>query len=81
MGRKTGSGFYEWSDNQAVRSREPLEPKLSDEISRRMLARMVDECKKAVQEGVVDSADDADAGMIFGTGFPSFRGGPINWAN
>ena len=46
-----------------------------------MLAPMVDECKKAVQEGVVDSADDADAGMILGTGFPSFRGGPINWAN
>ena len=46
-----------------------------------MLAPMVDECKKAVQEGVVDSSDDADAGMIFGTGFPSFRGGPINWAN
>ena len=81
LGRKTGSGFYEWSDNRAVRSREPLEPKLSDEISRRMLAPMVDECKKAVQEGVVDSSDDADAGMIFGTGFPSFRGGPINWAN
>lgn len=81
LGRKTGSGFYEWSDNRAVRSREPLEPKLSDDISRRMLAPMVDECKKAVQEGVVDSSDDADAGMIFGTGFPSFRGGPINWAN
>ena len=81
LGRKTGSGFYEWSDNRAVRSREPLEPKVSDDISRRMLTPMVDECKKAVQEGVVDSSDDADAGMIFGTGFPSFRGGPINWAN
>ena len=80
LGRKTGSGFYEWVENRAVRSREPLEPKLSDDISRRMLAPMVDECKKAVQEGVVDSSDDADAGMIFGTGFPSFRGGPINWA-
>jgi len=79
LGRKTGSGFYNWSENRAVRSREPLEPKLSDDIARLMLAPMVDECKKAVQEGVVECSDDADAGMIFGTGFPSFRGGPINW--
>ena len=81
LGRKTGSGFYDWSDNRAVRSRQPLEPKLSDDIARRMLAPMVDECLKAVQEGVVDSSDDADAGMIFGTGFPGFRGGPINWTS
>ena len=79
LGRKTGSGFYNWSENRAVRSREPLEPKLSDDIARLMPAPMVDECKKAVQEGVVESSDDADAGMIFGTGFPSFRGGPLNW--
>ena len=81
LGRKTGSGFYEWSENRAVRSRESLEPKVSNKMARRMLAPMVDECRKAVQEGVVDSADDADAGMIFGTGFPGFRGGPINWAS
>ena len=81
LGRKTGSGFYDWSENRAVRSRQPLEPKHSDDIARHMLAPMVEECIKAVQEGVVDSSDDADAGMIFGTGFPDFRGGPINWAS
>jgi len=81
LGRKTGSGFYDWSENRAVRSRQPLEPKHSDDIARHMLAPMVEECIKAVQEGVVDSSDDADAGMIFGTGFPGFRGGPINWAS
>ena len=63
-----------------MRSREPLDPKLSHAIATRMLAPMIKECQKAVQEGIVDSADDADAGMIFGTGFPSFRGGPLNWA-
>ena len=81
LGRKTGSGFYDWIENRAVRSRQPLAPKHSDDIARRMLAPMVDECIKAVQEGVVDSSDDADAGMIFGTGFPGFRGGPINWTS
>ena len=81
LGRKTGSGFYDWIENRAARSRQPLAPKHSDDIARRMLAPMVDECIKAVQEGVVDSSDDADAGMIFGTGFPGFRGGPINWTS
>ena len=45
-----------------------------------LLEPMVIECRKAVQEGVVDTVDDVDAGMIFGTGFPSFRGGPMTWA-
>jgi hypothetical protein len=36
--------------------------------------------RQAVDDGVVDSVDSADAGMIFGIGFPGFRGGPLNWA-
>lgn len=81
LGRKTGSGFYGWEDDKAIRSRERLDPELSEKIAARMLAPMIKECQKAVQEGIVDSPDDADAGMIFGTGFPSFRGGPLNWAS
>ena len=80
LGRKTGSGFYEWEENKAVRSRVSSDPKLSHKIAARMLSPMIKECQKAVQEGIVDSPDDADAGMIFGTGFPGFRGGPLNWA-
>jgi len=49
-------------------------------IAKSMLAPMIDECQKAVDEGVVDSPDSADAGMLFGIGFPGFRGGPLNWA-
>ena len=64
-----------------MRARDQLDPSQSDQIAVRMLAPMIKECQRAVEEGVVDSFDDADAGMIFGTGFPSFRGGPLNWAN
>jgi 3-hydroxyacyl-CoA dehydrogenase len=46
-------------------------------LSNPMLAPMIDECQQAVDDGVVDSVDSADAGMIFGIGFPGFRGGPI----
>jgi 3-hydroxyacyl-CoA dehydrogenase len=49
-------------------------------IAENMLAPMIEECQQAVDEQVVDSADSADAGMIFGIGFPGFRGGPLNWA-
>jgi 3-hydroxyacyl-CoA dehydrogenase/enoyl-CoA hydratase/3-hydroxybutyryl-CoA epimerase len=41
------------------------------------MAAYYDECQAALQDGVVKNADLADAGMIFGTGFPPFRGGPL----
>ena len=44
-----------------------------------LLAPLVAECRDAVAEGVVDSADIADAACIFGIGFPAFRGGPLFW--
>ena len=81
LGRKTGEGFYKWNGNRSIRPREKVEPLLSTEIVNQMLAPMIEQCKKAVKEGVVESADEADAGMIFGTGFPGFRGGPLCWAN
>ena len=49
-------------------------------IAGNMLAPMIEGGQQAVDEQVVDSADSADAGMIFGIGFPGFRGGPLNWA-
>ena len=49
-------------------------------IAQIMLAPMIEECQQAVDDGVVDSTDSADAGMIFGIGFPGFRGGPLKWA-
>ena len=40
---------------------------------------MIRESQKALDEGVVESADLVDAGMIFGTGFAPFRGGPLHY--
>ena len=37
------------------------------------------EAKKVVEEGIVTDADLADAGLIFGTGFAPFRGGPLHY--
>ena len=41
---------------------------------------MVNEAVACLHEGVVTEADLLDAGVIFGTGFAPFRGGPINYA-
>jgi len=80
LGRKTGGGFYEWDGNRPVRPRAAVDAAIMAGIAATMLAPMVEQCQQAVDDGVVDSADSADAGMIFGTGFPGFRGGPLHWA-
>jgi 3-hydroxyacyl-CoA dehydrogenase/enoyl-CoA hydratase/3-hydroxybutyryl-CoA epimerase len=80
IGRKSGSGFYEWDGNQAIRAHQSQDPRVMATIAKNMLAPMIEECLQAVDEQVVDSADSADAGMIFGIGFPGFRGGPLNWS-
>lgn len=80
LGRKTGQGFYQWDKNgkqikEPVKSDIPLEP-----IANRLVLRMLDEAFACLKEGVVADADLLDAGMIFGTGFAPFRGGPIHYA-
>ena len=80
IGRKSGSGFYEWDGNRAIRAHQSKDPRVMAAIAKNMLAPMIEECRQVVDENVVDSADSADAGMIFGIGFPGFRGGPLNWS-
>ena len=77
IGRKSGSGFYDWVDMKADRPRKAYDPKELKAIADELLAPMVRECQAAVDEGTVESADHADAAMIFGVGFPAFRGGPL----
>jgi len=80
LGRKSGSGFYDWDGKKAVRPRADHDGVDLDAVAADLLAPLVAECRDAVAEGVVDSADMADAACIFGIGFPAFRGGPLFWA-
>jgi len=81
LGRKTGKGFYQYTKDgkkippKASEYNKPLEP-----IANRLVLRMLDESFACLREGVVSDADLLDAGMIFGTGFAPFRGGPIHYA-
>lgn len=81
LGRKSGQGFYQWDEKKALRPRNDYPLATLTPLVDTLLQPMIRECQAAVDEGVVDSAEMADAGMIFGTGFPGFRGGPLFWAN
>ena len=81
LGRKSGSGFYEWDGKKAIRPRRQYPISESAMLARELLQPMIRECQSAVDEGIVENADMADAGMIFGPGFPGFRGGPLFWAS
>lgn len=79
LGRKTGEGFYKWVDGKA--QKPPAGDQAApDDIADRMLLPMVNEAVACLSEGVVKDADLLDAGVIFGTGFAPFRGGPLNYA-
>ena len=80
LGRKTGEGFYKYKNGKAVKQKV-TDNRHADEISRRLILRMVNEASACLREGVVVDADLLDAGMIFGTGFAPFRGGPMHYAN
>jgi 3-hydroxyacyl-CoA dehydrogenase/enoyl-CoA hydratase/3-hydroxybutyryl-CoA epimerase len=79
LGRKSGQGFYEWVDGKAVKPRSEWSGDTA-EITDRLVLSMVNEAVACLEDGVVSDADLLDAGVIFGTGFARFRGGPINYA-
>lgn len=78
LGRKTGQGLYQYKNGKPIKKQPstPIPPHIAD----RLILRMVNESAACLREGVVADADLLDAGMIFGTGFAPFRGGPMNYA-
>lgn len=77
-GRKAGRGFYEWVDGKVVKP--DAEGQAPQDIEDRLMLAMVNEAVACLAEGVIDDADLLDAGVIFGTGFAPFRGGPLQYA-
>ena len=79
LGRKSGQGFYEWVEGK-VRKPAASTSDLPRDIGDRLILPMVNEAVACLADGIVTDADLLDAGVIFGTGFAPFRGGPINYA-
>ncbi|MDJ0780093.1 MAG: 3-hydroxyacyl-CoA dehydrogenase NAD-binding domain-containing protein [Gammaproteobacteria bacterium] len=79
LGKKSGRGFYQYKKGKPIKDRDA---DLGDQkvIQARLLGRFLNEAVACLQEAIVDDRDLLDAGVIFGTGFAPFRGGPLNHA-
>jgi 3-hydroxyacyl-CoA dehydrogenase/enoyl-CoA hydratase/3-hydroxybutyryl-CoA epimerase len=78
LGRKSGQGFYTWHEGKPVRTGRPAVP--AADLSDRLVFALINECVACAREGIVEDLDLIDAGVIFGTGFAPFRGGPLAYA-
>jgi 3-hydroxyacyl-CoA dehydrogenase/enoyl-CoA hydratase/3-hydroxybutyryl-CoA epimerase len=76
LGRKSGEGFYIWKDGKAQKADAPERPDLAA-LGRDLVKPLADATEEVVGKGVVASADLADIGVILGTGFAPFLGGPM----
>lgn len=77
LGRKSGSGLYNWKDGKPVKERRHTVGHDFRIIAERLVHAYTEECRAALEEGVVADEELLDAGMVFGTGFAPFRGGPM----
>lgn len=79
LGQKTGRGFYVYQEGRPVRP-HPSGRAVSSDVQDRLVYALLNEAAHCLAEDIVDDADLVDAGVIFGTGFAPFRGGPLNYA-
>ncbi len=78
-GKKDGQGLYIWQDGKPQKPEVDPDYTAPADVQARMILPMVNEAVACLADGVVDDADLLDAGVIFGTGFAPFRGGPIQY--
>jgi len=79
LGKKSGQGFYAWKDGKPVKAPVTADKAALEALGRDLVAPLVEECERCRDETIVESADLVDAGVIFGTGFAPFRGGPLHY--
>jgi 3-hydroxyacyl-CoA dehydrogenase/enoyl-CoA hydratase/3-hydroxybutyryl-CoA epimerase len=79
LGRKTGRGFYQYKKGKPVKNNDA---DLGDQktIQNRLIYRLLNESAACIDEKIVDDRNLLDAGIIFGTGFAPFRGGPLHYS-
>jgi len=96
LGQKSGSGVYSYEEGDyttrdsavsgeviaAVRKQTGKAPRKlgSEQITERLVLRMVNEAFYVLDERVARRESDIDVAMVLGTGFPDFRGGVLKYA-
>jgi 3-hydroxyacyl-CoA dehydrogenase/enoyl-CoA hydratase/3-hydroxybutyryl-CoA epimerase len=90
LGKKNGKGFYLYDDKGKVTGKNPEVSQLLPaqsikknelEIQMRLFLPMVNETAYIFADKIVDKASTVDIGMIYGVGFPPFKGGLCRWAD
>ena len=94
LGQKNGRGYYQYVKNKGGRAEKQIDPKAKatfehiseqpkffsdDEIINRMMLPMAFEMIRCLDEQIVGSPEEADMALIYGLGFPRFRGGICRW--
>ena len=86
LGKKSGSGFYEWKakggkskDLEPVKAEATYDKAELQRLGRELVEPLIAEAERARDDRIVENADLVDAGIIFGTGFAPFRGGPLHY--
>jgi 3-hydroxyacyl-CoA dehydrogenase/enoyl-CoA hydratase/3-hydroxybutyryl-CoA epimerase len=77
LGKKSGEGFYKWKKGRAEKDGSAAEGINLESLGDELMQPYFDECRACLSDGIVENLDAVDAGMIFGTGFAPFRGGPL----
>lgn len=92
LGKKSGRGFYVFGDKKGAKEEPAGELSFLQSAGKgagqddatlcdRMVLIMINEAARCLEEGVVSAPEDVDFGMIFGTGWAPFRGGPLRHAD
>ena len=76
LGKKSGEGFYRYFRGK---SRVQKVNRVPGDLQERMLLRLINESMQCLHEGVIEEPELLDAGIVFGTGFAPFHGGPMQY--
>ena len=79
LGVKSGEGFYKYENGKPVKAENNAAYQAAEDITDRLMFRLFNECVACLNEKVVADEDLLDTGVIFGTGFAPFRGGPMHY--
>ncbi len=81
LGVKSGQGFYQYQKGKQVKTKVSTDSssEQSEDIADRLILKMLNEAIACLREGVIKDKDLVDVGMIFGTGFAPFLGGPMHY--
>ncbi len=79
LGKKSGKGFYVWEKGKSDRRGVDVDSPYGDKLADRLMKPFLDEVLAVSKEGIVADDDLLEAGIIFGTGFAPFHGGPMRY--